>query len=190
MQNVPEGLPALFSMAWIQDEQLHVPAGPATVVFDLSKRTASGPGPTGQPTRLALDELKQFSIGHREQQGDTKTHHFYTVYLEDAQGQVLCLEERVKEYDEFHPDVQAEMLKTRAAIHALPGLLGLKAEMAHPEYAPEDPRGAYSTKPSGLFREPKAEPSSQSREAAGDWKLGLAMLGVMALFFLWWRRRD
>ena len=82
------------------------------------------------------------------------------------------------------------MLKTQAAIHALPDLLGLKADMAQPQLAPEDPRSAYGQKPSALFREPKAEAGSQNGGQNGDWKLGLALLGAMALFFLWWRRRD
>ncbi len=189
MANLPEGLPALFSMGWIENEQLHVPAGPGTVIFDLSTRKASGPGPSGQPVELDLTRLKRFSIGHREQEGDSKTHHYYTVVLEDDQGRMLCLEERAKEYAEFHPDVHEEMLKTLAAIHALPGLLGLTAELAHPQHVPADPRSAYGKKASPLFREPKPEPAAQGGRE-GDWKLGLALLGVCALFLLWWRRRD
>ncbi len=164
---------AYFSSAWIENERLHIPTHNGDVIFDLqSARARAG------DVEVDLEQIKTFTIKHRSQEGDSKTHHYYTVLLKDAQGRSLCLEERVKDYFEFHPDVHREMVQTRTAIHALPGLLGLQAVMAHPHYAPSNPRSAYKTR------------SQSSSEPSKDSWVGGILLGLAALGFLWWRGQS
>lgn len=164
---------AYFSSAWIENDRLHIPTQDGDVIFDLK----SGKARAGH-LEVDLEQIKKFTIEHRSQEGDNKTHHYYTVLLQDEHDRTLCLEGRVKDYFEFHPEVHREMVETRCAIHALPGLLGLPAVMAHPQFAPSNPRSAYKTR------------SQASSDPSKDSWVGGIMLGLAALGFLWWRGQS
>jgi hypothetical protein len=178
----PEGLPALFSSAWLVDNQLHVPAGPGVVVFNLTSRRITGPGPDGRPVDLPMDGLTTFTIDHRQQEGDLKVHHYYTVSLSNGPD-CIVVTERAKEYHEYHREVDAEYHQTLAAIHALPGLLGVAAQVAQPEHAPADPRSPYARRPSSAFAPRQEKPKQE------DGWVVTALLGGLVLVGLWLLRR-
>lgn len=165
-----------FASAWLVQDVLYIPyydGERKTVVIDLKARTATGPEGTVQ-----LDQLREFRIDHRSQDGDLKVHHFYTVHLSDGENR-LVMEERAKDYYEFNREVAQEYENTLRAIHALPGLLGLPAEMAQPHLAPADPRKAYKTEA------PRVPPAANP-------VLDAVLCGVLALgaFFLFRRHQS
>jgi hypothetical protein len=164
-----------FSDAWLEDEILTVPYPGGRVRFDLRARTVTGPSLKGPEITLSLDSLDEFVLDHYEMMGDTKTHHFFTVYL--ARGEfAMAFQERAKEYFEYHPEVSAEYERTCKRILALPALLGLIAA-SEKELISGDVRPIY------LRRSLKKESSS----VAGLGGLALAGLGLVAFLLL--RRR-
>lgn len=178
-----DGLPALFSSAWLVEGQLVVPAGPAEVVFDLQGRKARGPGPDGLPVEVDLNKLATFAIRHRElAAGTDKTEHIYTVELSDGQ-KTLLLTEIAREYAQ-HQETQEEYGRVLRAIHALPGLLGVAAEMDHPQHAPKDPQAAYSKKASATF-----QPRRQVSKNHSGWTWGLVGAALLVAAWWVWRRR-
>ena len=163
-----------FSDAWLEDEVLNVPYPGGKVRFDLRARTVTGPSMKGPEITLSLDSLDEFQVDHYEVMGDTKTHHFYTVYL--ARGNfAMAFQERAKEYFEYHPEVSAEYERTCRRILALPALLGLKAA-SEKELIAGDVRSIYTRRP--------------TRDANSSSSLGgLALAGLGLALYLLLRRR-
>lgn len=164
-----------FSDAWLENEILSVPYPGGRVRFDLRARTVTGPSLKGPEITLSLDSLDEFVVDHYEMMGDTKTHHFYTVYL--ARGEfAMAFQERAKEYFEYHPEVSAEYERTCKRILALPALLGLKAA-SEKELIAGDVRPIYARR--------SLKESSSSAGGLG----GLALAGLGLVAFLLLRRR-
>lgn len=163
-----------FSDAWLEDEVLTVPFPGGKVRFDLNARTVTGPSMKGPEITLSLDSLDEFVLDHYEVMGDTKTHHFYTVYM--AKGNyAMAFQERAKEYFEYHPEVSAEYERTCRRILALPALLGLKA-VCEKELITGDVRSVYTRR--------------LSKDSGSPSRLGeLALAGLGLALFLWFRRR-
>lgn len=161
-----------FSDAWLENEVLHLPFSGGRVRFDLRARTVTGPSLKGPEITLSLDSLDEFVVDHYERQGDSKTHHFYTVYLSRGDF-AMAFQERAKEYFEYHPEISAEYERTCRRVLALPALLGLRAA-SEKELISGDVRPIYERR--------RTAPSS-----TGLGGLLLAGLGLAAFLLL--RRR-
>lgn len=163
-----------FSDAWLENEVLHVPFSGGNVRFDLRARTVTGPSLKGPEITLSLDSLDEFVVDHYERMGDTKTHHFYTIYLSRGDF-AMALQERAKEYFEYHPETSAEYERICRRVLALPALLGLKAA-TEKELISGDVRSIYERR--------------RATESAGATGLGgLVLAGLGLALFLWFRRR-
>ena len=177
-----EGIPTLFSSAWLEGERLVVPAGPAEAVFDLKERKVSGPGKDGLPVELGFEGL-QLQLSHQVRQESSSSEHLYTLKLSQGPKE-MWLSERVRLYKDPDESMRAEAQKALAAIHAVPALMGIQGQIDQPEHVPADPRSAFSKKASAAFQSPRQSTSKTPWQA-----IGVACVAVGVCLWWLWRKK-
>jgi hypothetical protein len=177
-----EGIPSLFSSGWLEGDRLVVPAGPAEAIFDLAQRKVSGPGRDGLPVEFSLDGA-QLHLQHAVTQEGQSEQHLYTLKLSNA-GQEIWLSERVRLYQQADENMQQEVQKTLAAIHAVPALLAIGGQIDRPELVPTEPKAAFSKKASATFQSTRRPVEKTPWQAVG---VACVALGI-CLWWLWRRK--